>query len=162
MYLNGESQGARRKTGDDLHVEWSLSFTPGTLKAIGRIGGREILIREVKTAGAPAKIVLEADRSVIAADGEDLSFVTVKILDEEGTAVPYADNPILFEIFGAGKIAGIDNGLQTSEESFSENPHKAFNGLCLAVVESNTKSGKITLKATSEGLAGATVVINAK
>jgi beta-galactosidase len=162
LFLNGQSLGAKKKTGDDLHVMWRLSFTPGTLKAIGRSSGKEILFREVKTAGAPGKIVLEADRNVITADGNDLSFVTVKVLDEGGTLAPHAGNLINFEISGEGKIAGVDNGLQTSLEPFKANHRKAFNGLCLAVVQSTEKPGKITLKATSEGLEEAAIVIESK
>lgn len=162
LFLNGQSLGTKKKVGDDLHVMWRLSFTPGTLKAIGRTAGKEILIREVKTADAPAKIVLEADRNMIAANGEDLSFVTVKVLDERGTLVPHADNLIHFEISGEGQIAGVDNGLQTSDEPFKANYRKAFNGLCLAVIQSTAKAGRITLQATSEGLQEAAIVINSK
>jgi beta-galactosidase len=162
LFLNDQSLGTKKKIGDDLHVQWRLPFAPGTLKAIGRTAGKEILTREIKTAGAPAKIVLEADRNVIAADGLDLSFVTVKVLDEEGTLAPRADNLINFEITGEGRIAGVDNGLQTSAEPFQANYRKAFNGLCLAVIQSAEKPGRITLKATSEGLQEAAIVIDAK
>jgi beta-galactosidase len=162
LFLNGKSLGAKKKIGDDLHMMWRLSFSPGTLKAIGRTGGKEILVREIKTAGAPAKIVLEADRKVISADGLDLSFVTVKVLDDAGILVPRADNLINFEISGEGKIAAVDNGLQTSLEPFKANHRKAFNGLCLAVIQSTEKAGKITLEATSDGLAEATIVIDSK
>jgi len=82
------------------------------LKAAGRIGGM-VLTDEVNTAGPAAKIVLETDRSVITADGRDLSFVTVKVLDEQGTLVPDADNLIHFKVSGETKIAGSDNGSET-------------------------------------------------
>lgn len=162
LFLNGQSLGIKKKIGDDLHLMWRLPFTPGTLKAIGRTDGKEIQTQEIKTAGAPAKIVLEADRNVIKADGKDLSFITVKILDEEGTLVPHANNLIQFDISGQGKIAGVDNGLQTSDEPFKANYRKAFNGLCLVVVQSNEKAGKIILKATSGNLKEASVVIESK
>lgn len=162
LFLNGQSLGAKRKVGDDLHLAWHTTFAPGTLQAIGRSAGREILTREIKTAGAPAKIALAADRNAITADGKDLSFVTVKILDAEGTLAPRADNLINFEITGAGRIAGVDNGLQTSAESFKANHRKAFNGLCLAVIQSTEKPGRITLKATSESLEEAVIVIDSK
>ena len=162
LFLNDLSLGTKKKVGDDLHLMWRLSFAPGTLKAIGRTGGKEILVREVKTAGASAKIVLEADRKVITADGSDLSFVTVKVLDEGGTLTPRADNLINFEITGEGKIAGVDNGLQTSLEPFKANYRKTFNGLCLAVIQSTEKAGKITLRATSDGLEEAAIVIESK
>lgn len=162
LFLNGQSLGTKRKAGDDLHLAWRVPFAPGTLKAVGRTAGKDILTREIKTAGAPAKIVLEADRNVIAADGRDLSFVTVKVLDEEGTLAPTADNLINFEITGEGTITAVDNGLQTSAEPFKANYRQAFHGLCLAVVQSTEKAGRITLKATSEGLQEAAIVIEAE
>ena len=162
LFLNGKSLGTKKKIGDELHLMWKVPFTPGTLKAIGRTGGKEILTQEIKTAGAPANIVLEADRKVISADGNDLSFVTVKVVDEAGTLVPDADNLIHFTISAEGKIAGVDNGLQTSLESFKAHERKAFNGLCLSVIQSNEKAGRITLEATSDGLQRSSIVIESK
>ena len=162
LFLNGKSQGTKKKTGDELHMAWRLTYTPGTLKAIGRTGGKEVLTQEIKTAGAPAKMILHADRSTITADGKDLSFVTVKIVDSHGTPVPRADNLIHFNIEGEGKIIGVDNGSQTSDESFKVNFRKAFNGLCLAVIQSTEKAGKITLKAVSDGLGEETIAISSK
>ena len=162
LFLNGQSLGIRRKTGDDLHVAWRVPFVPGTLRAIGRTGGKEILTQEVRTAGPPAAIVLEADRNVITADAKDLSFVTVKVLDEGGTLVPHADNLVHFSISGEARIVGVDNGLQTSHESFKMNYRKAFNGLCLAVIRSSGKAGRITLSARSDGLKESSIVIDSK
>lgn len=162
LFVNGQSLETKKKAGDDLHLAWRVAFAPGALKAVGRTDGKEILTREIKTAGAPAKIAMEADRNVIAADGRDLSFVTVKVLDEDGTLAPRAGDLINFEITGEGNITGVDNGLQTSAEPFKANYRKAFHGLCLAVVQSTEKAGRITLKATSEGLQEAAIVIEAK
>jgi len=139
-----------------------VTYTPGTLKAIGRTGGKVILTQEVKTSGVPAKIVLNADRNIITADGKDLSFVTVKVLDAQGTLVPYADNLIHFNISGEGKVAGVDNGLQTSMESFKSNERKAYHGLCLVVIQSNEKAGRITVKATSDNLKESAIVIDSR
>ena len=162
LFLNDQSRGIKGKIGDALHVMWKVPFAPGVLKAVGRTGGKEILAQEIKTAGTPAKIVLEADRSIIAADGQDLSFVTVKVLDSQGTLVPYADNLIHFNISGEGKIAGVDNGLQTSMESFKASERKAFHGLALAVIQSVEKAGKIILQATSDGLIESSIVLETK
>jgi beta-galactosidase len=162
LFLNGQSQGTSKKTGDDLHLVWHLSFIPGTLKAIGRNSGKESLIQEIKTAGEPAKIVMEADRSKIIADGRDLSFVTVKILDKEGILVPYADNLIRFAISGAGRIAAVDNGLQTSREPFIADHRRAFHGLALVVIRAAESAGEINLQATSEGLEGSSIRIESK
>jgi len=162
LFLNGHSQGTKKKSGDDLHLAWRLSFTPGSLKAVGRTGGNEMLVREVKTAGAPARLALEPDRSVIGADGIDLSFVSVKVLDEAGTLVPRADNLVTFELRGEGRIIAVDNGLQTSHEDFKASSRTAFNGLCLAVIQSTNSAGQITLSAASPGIAGASVVITTR
>jgi len=162
LFLNGESVGAKVKGPDDFKLVWRLAFSPGTLKAIARKAGQEPLLREIRTAGEPAQIVLEADRSRIRADGIDLSFVTVKVLDSDGNLVPHADNLINLEIQGEGFIAGVDNGLQTSHEPFKAQHRKAFNGLCLAVIQSTGQTGQITLTATSEGLEQSIVTIAAE
>jgi beta-galactosidase len=159
---NGKSLGTKKKNGDDLHLQWKVKFEPGILKAMGRSEGKEELISIVKTAGMPAQIKLKADRTVISADGEDLSFITAEVLDKEGTFVPDAGNLVKFEISGPGKIIGVDNGSQTSHESFKNNFIKAFNGICLVVVQSSLKPGKIFLKAKSEGMDEQTVVIETK
>jgi beta-galactosidase len=162
LFLNNQSLGIRKKTGDDLHVKWSVPFQPGTLKAISRKDGKTVLTDEVKTAGAPAKIMLEADRNTINADGKDLSFITATIVDKDGVMAPRADNEIHFKISGTGFIAGVDNGSETSHESFKGNEHAALNGLALAILQSNGQKGIITLTATAEGLQPATIVIRAK
>ena len=87
LFVNGKSVGKRSKKGDDLHVMWRIPFEAGTLKAISRKGGKEVLVKEVKTAGAPAKIELIADRKNIKADGKDLSFITVRVVDKDGNLV---------------------------------------------------------------------------
>jgi beta-galactosidase len=162
LFLNDQSLGTKAKVGDALHVMWKVPFASGMLKAIGRTGGKEILTQQIKTAGLPAKIVLDADRNIITADGKDLSFVTVKVLDAQGTLVPYADNLIQFNISGEGTIAGVDNGLQTSMESFKAIERKAFHGLALAVIQSNEKTGRIIVKATSDGLKDSSIVLETK
>ncbi len=160
LFLNGKSLGVKRKTGDELHLMWRVPFTPGTLKAVGT-KDKKTLTTEIKTAGKPEKIILDADRNQISADGKDLSFITVKILDKDSTMVPYADNLVNFKISGPGKIIGVDNGSETSHESFKANFRKAFNGLCLVVIQSKNKTGKIKLEANSEGLKGTKILINA-
>jgi len=162
LFLNSQSQGTKKKVGNELHMAWRLAFSPGTLRAVGRTVGKETLVRVVKTAGAPATIALEADRALIAADGKDLSFVTVRVLDGEGTLVPHADNLIDFEVSGEGRVAGVDNGLQTSHEPFKATSRKAFNGLCLAVIQSGKTAGRVTVTARSAGLAAGSAVITTR
>lgn len=162
LYLNGKSVGIKKKTGDDLHVMWRLKFAPGTLKAVSRKNGKVVLTKEIHTAGAPAKIELSADRSNIKADGKDLSFVTVRILDKDGNVVPDADNLVAFKLGGEAFIAAVDNGDPVTHDSFKVPYRKAFHGLALAIVQAKEKAGTITFTATSAGLAPATITIKAK
>lgn len=162
LYLNGKSLGIQKKTGDDLHVMWRVKYEPGTLKAISRKNGKTILTREIHTAGAPAKIELTADRSQIKADGKDLSFITVKILDKDGNVVPDADNKVNFKIAGDGSIASVDNGDPVSHDPFKADYRKAFHGLALAIVQAKEKAGTITLTASADGLKSATLVLKSK
>ncbi|SMC38486.1 beta-galactosidase GalB [Pedobacter africanus] len=162
LFLNGKSLGTRSKQGDDLHVVWKVQYEPGTLKAVSRKNGRTVLVKEIHTAGKPAKIELVADRRAIAADGSDLSFVTVSILDDEGNLVPGADNLVKFKLEGGGRIAGVDNGFQASLEPFKADYRKAYRGLCLAIVQAGNKAGKLKLTAVSAGLTSAVVEISVK
>jgi len=162
LFLNGRSLGVRQKAEDIFHLVWRVPWESGEVKAIGKDPGKEILEKTIKTAGEPSKIVLSADRDVIHADGSDLSFITVKITDANGIVVPNANNHVQFNIEGAGVIAGVDNGLQTSHESFKADHRNAFNGLCLVIVQSLEKPGIITLTASSEGLEGVSMDIKVR
>jgi beta-galactosidase len=121
-----------------------------------------VLTSKVATAGPAYKIALTADRKIIASGGDDLSFVTVKVLDKNGNLVPDAANLVRFEVTGGGSIAGVDNGNETSMESFKDNKRKSFNGLCLAVIRAANTKGNIVLKATSAGLQTAQITIISK
>jgi beta-galactosidase len=161
LFLNEKSLGVKKKQGDEMHVMWRVPYQTGTLKAISRKSGQPVLTSEIKTAGKPANIEMIADRIVIKADGTDLSFVTVKITDKDGNMVPNADNLVNFKVEGEGIIAGVDNGYQASMESFKANYRKAYNGMCLVIIQSNGKFGKIILEASSEGLKGTNLNIKA-
>ncbi|MDX2045838.1 MAG: beta-galactosidase GalB, partial [Chitinophagaceae bacterium] len=152
LFLNGKPLGARKKKEDDMHVGWKVKYEPGVLKAISKKDGSVVLTREIKTAGKPSKIILNADRNIISASGTDLSFITVKVADENGTLVPYADDLVKFKVSGGGFLAGVDNGNPASHESFKAKEHKVFNGLCVAVIQSSGKKENITVTAASKGL----------
>jgi beta-galactosidase len=159
LFLNGKSLGIKKKDNDHLHVQWRVRFQPGTLKAVSRKNGKTVLVKEIKTAGRPAKIIVTADRTSLRSN-DDLSFVTVQIVDANGTLIPDADNLVHFTISGPGYLAGVDNGLQTSMESFKAPFRKAYNGLCLAVIGTQEKKGTIVLKASAEGFAPASIVLH--
>ena len=159
LFLNGESLGVKSKPDDAFHVCWRVPFTPGTLKAVSRRDGKEVLTREIRTAGEPARIMLIPDRSALHADGTDLSFVTVEIQDKDGNLVPYADNLLRFTVEGDGFIAGTDNGDQNDPVSLKKPERHAFYGKAMAVIQNTGKAGTIRLKATAEGLPDAIVEI---
>jgi beta-galactosidase len=150
------------RTTSDLHLTWTVPYAPGTLKAVGTKDGKVVATYEVSTTGDPAAIDLSVDRDVIAADRRDVAHFTVKILDAQGRVVPTADNEVAFEIQGEGKIIGVDNGNPVSHEDFKGKTRKAFNGLCLAIVQSTVKAGRIQLMATSPGLKSSSVAITTK
>lgn len=162
LFVNGKSQGVKTKGKDEFHVMWRVPFEAGSIKVISRKDGKEVLTREIKTAGEPAQIRLTPDRSEIAADGTDLSFVTVEILDKDGNLCPWAENLVNFEVEGSAFVAGVDNGSPISLESFKASNRKAFYGKCLVVLQNNGTEGKIQLKATSEGLQDQTIKLKAE
>lgn len=162
LFLNDISLGTKKKEDDRFHVMWRVNYKPGELKAWSRRFETVIMEKVIKTAGTPYKIELIPDKQHIQADGKDLSFVTVRITDENGTLVPYADNLIKFEINGPGFIAGVDNGYQASHEPFKANHRKAFNGMCLVIIQTSGKKGSITLNAQSEHLISKTVTLKAR
>ena len=159
LYINGKSQGIRSKDSEHLHVVWNVTFEPGTVKVVARKDGVETASREIHTAGEPAQIRLTPDRSKIKSNGTDLSFVTVEILDKDGNLCPNADNLVQFQIEGKGFIAGVDNGSPISLERFKDNKRKAFYGKCLVVVQNDSRKGKIKVKASSEGLNDAHIIL---
>lgn len=163
LFLNDKSLGEKKFSDtEDLHLEWQVPYSSGTLKAIGKNKGKIVCAEEVHTTGAPAKIILTPDRTEISADGQDLSFVKVEIVDTNGGVCPNADNLVKFKISGEGSIAGVGNGNPISHEYFKASERKAFHGLCLVVVQSKGEKGTIHLSAESEGLQGSELVIHVK
>lgn len=158
LFLNNTSLGTRQKD-TSLHVKWRVPFTPGTLKAVSKKDGKIVLQQERKTAGKPAAIRLLPDRTTIKADGNDLSFITVQVIDKDGNIVPNADMQIKFKVKGVGQLKGVDNGSPVSHSSFKASYCNALNGFCLAVIQSATGPGKISFTAEAEGLSSGTINI---
>ena len=161
LFLNGKSLGLKKKGQYEYRLRWDdVVYQPGELKVVAYKNGKKWATDVMKTAGPAAKLTLQADRSTIKADGQDLSFVTVTIADKDGLPVPRSQNRIHFDISGPGEIVATDNGDATSFESFQSHERKAYNGLCLVIIRAKTgESGKITLQAASESLAGAEIPI---
>jgi beta-galactosidase len=160
LLLNGKSLGVKKmKDYIENRIPWNLNYEPGTLKAIARKNGQVVAADELKTAGTPARILLSADTSIIAANGMDLAYVTATVVDAKGVVVPDANNDIQFSVEGVGTLAGVGNGDLYSDEPFVANNRKAYKGKCLLIVRSGSTTGTVKIKATAKALSSASVTI---
>ncbi|MBR5038112.1 MAG: DUF4982 domain-containing protein [Prevotella sp.] len=149
LFINGKSQGVRRKTAEqpegrydmhqtkaklnsEYHVGWRVTFEPGEVKAVARKNGKVVNEQVIKTAGAPASIRLTPDYQ-----GKTTTFVNVEVVDKDGNLCPLAEDQIYFSTNGEAEIIGTDNGCQTSMENFKAPQRKAFFGKCMVVVKGN-------------------------
>lgn len=183
LFINGKSQGRRTK---DLSITpensadsastaefkrqqryrlmWmDTKYEPGTVKVVAyNDKGEAVAEKEIRTAGKPYRIVLEADRQSIKADGRDLSFVTVKVVDKDGNLCPNAQNLIKYNVKGHGFYRAGANGNPVSLELFHEPQMQVFNGMMTAIVQTDGTEGEITLSATAKGLKEGKIVIKAE
>ena len=152
LLLNGKSLGRSAKTRDRLHAFWGeVVFEPGRLEAVSYKDGREVARTVRQTAGPAAGLRLTADRSLIDADGYDLSFVTIEAVDESGLPVPTADAMLRFQVKGCGELFGVDNGNAADTLSLKGDRKQLFSGKALAVVRSlRGETGTATLTVSSE------------
>lgn len=135
-------------------------YEPGTVKVVAYDkDGKAVAEKEIHTAGKAHHIVLTADRENYKADGKDLAFVRVSVVDKDGNLVPDAENDIRFSVSGAGSYHASANGNSASTESFQAPHMKAFHGELTTIVRTDTKPGNITLKATAPGLKAATLTL---
>ena len=183
LFINGKSQGKRTK---DLTVTpensadstsmmsfkrqqryrlmWmDTKYEPGTVKVVAyNDKGEAVAEKEIHTAGKPHHIELEADRQTIKADGRDLSFITVKVVDKDGNLCPDAQHLIKYSVKGEGFYRAGANGNSVSLELFHEPRMQVFNGMMTAIVQTNGKPGDIILTATGKGLKVGKIVIKAE
>ncbi len=171
LFLNGRSLGERRKLSfaeaetkchsmsgsTEFHISWRVPFEPGELKAVAKKDGRAVRETVVRTAGAPASLRLVPDREVISADGREMCFVTVEVLDKDGNLCPKADNLIRFEVSESAEIAGVDNGSPISLERFKSDRRHAMYGKALVILKPACSAGKVTLRAVSNDGSGKTI-----
>jgi beta-galactosidase len=164
LFLNGVSQGRKQRGANDYRLRWDdVSYAPGELSVVAYKNGEEWARDAVKTAGAATQLLLAPDRSTIAADGKDLSFVTATVADAEGLLVARSTNAITFTVSGPGEIVATDNGNAIDRNAFPNPTRKAFNGLALAIVRARPgQSGEIVVTATATGLTQATATIVAQ
>lgn len=146
-------------TTGDLHLMWDVPYEPGTLKAVGRKGGKVVVEEEMRTTGTPVAIRLSVDRSSINADQMSVAHVKTEVVDENGYTIPDANNLIQLTVEGAGKLIGFDNGNPRDSTSMKSSQRRTFNGLALAIIQSDSKPGSIRVKAVSPSIKAALLEI---
>jgi len=163
LFLNNELVGENETTeSQQFKAVFTLPYQEGVLKAVGIENGKEMESKTLQTAGEASNISLKADRTTISADGQDLSFITIEILDKNGIRQPNANNRLEFSISGPGVIAGVDNADIKDLDSYAGNSRKAWKGKALLVIRSTKKPGVITLHVSSKGLKEAGLTIKSE
>jgi beta-galactosidase len=160
LFLDDQSLGQKPCSQEQkFKAEFEVVYTPGELRAVGFVAGKSVSEQTLTTTGDPVQIRLIADRTEILADGFDLSYVTVEVLDSDGSPHPTADNNIFFTTNGPGKILAVGNSNPTSEELYVGNQRKVHRGRALVVIKSTDQWGEILLNAQADGLEGANITI---
>lgn len=167
LFVNGKSQGRKKHDKssrlDRYRLRWNdVVYQPGNITVVAyNAKGNAADTLTVKTAGEPARIVLNADRQTISSKGRDLSFVTVSLVDKDGNPCPTADNEMAFDVKGAGSFRAVCNGDATSLVTFNSHQMPLFSGKLVVIVEGE-QPGTATLTVSSEGLPDATLPIEVK
>ncbi|HEX5399853.1 MAG TPA: glycoside hydrolase family 2 TIM barrel-domain containing protein [Verrucomicrobiae bacterium] len=160
LELNGKAIATN--SVNKMIARFKVPYQSGELRAIGLTDGKPIVSASLRTAGEPATIRLTADRSTIRANRNDLSYVTVEVVDKNGNVVPSATIPIHFTVTGAGELAATGSPSPNDAASFHVPIRKTFEGRCLAILRPEGNPGKITLKAETDGLKAATLVVETR
>jgi beta-galactosidase len=163
VFLNDRLIG-EKPAGEEQRFQavFSVPYTPGTLRAVGVRGGREVAESVLATAGEAVRLRLTADRASVKADGQDLSFITVEAVDAKGRLQPNAAHEIRFTLSGPGTIVAAGNGDGKSSEGYQGGRCTLFHGRALAIVRTSKTAGSLRLEATAPGLDAATVTIRAR
>jgi beta-galactosidase len=163
LFLNDKLIG-EKPTGreQEFKAVFEVPYGPGTLKAVGIRGGRAVAESVLTTVGSAAGLRLAADRRVVKADGEDLSFVTVEAVDAQGRLQPHADQEVQFSISGPGVIAAVGNGDGQDPAPYQGDRRKLFQGRALVVIRTTGQPGTIKLTARTAGLSDGSVEVEAE
>jgi len=161
LFLNGKSLGKKTLAdAPDRIRRWWVHFESGELKAVGTGSGKEVVYRLV-TAGAPARLDLISDQTHLAANGEDVAQIEIRLVDAHGILVPNHDAVCSVQVAGAGRLLALDNGNQSDMTPPTADSRKLHNGRALAIVQSRRQSGPITVKVTASGLPEAELKLQA-
>lgn len=160
LFLNGRSQGVKKiNRAESLHAEWDVHYQQGELKAVARKDGKVVASQIMRTAEEPARLELRADRTEIAADGSDLSFIEVKLTDAKGTQCPDADRMVHVMVEGDGELLGVGNGSALNHSPFTGSQVQTFYGLCRVIVKSTRTGGAMKVSVSADGVEAAQVEI---
>ncbi len=163
LELNGKNIGEKSVSGEtNLTAKFDVPYAPGQLRAVGLTDGNIVSETSLTTTGKPVGIKLTADRNIINADRNDLSYISVEIVDSNGNRVPNAEIPIRFSVSGAGTLAGQASAAPNKPASFQSPARETFQGRCIAIVRPTGSKGTITLNAAAEGLKTAAITIQTK
>jgi beta-galactosidase len=160
LELNGKAIATN--SVNKMTARFKVPYQPGELRAVGLTGGKPVASASLRTVGQPEAIRLTADRPKIRADRNDLCYVTVEVVDQNGNVVPDAANPIHFTVTGAGELAATGSGSPNDAVSFRLPLRTTYQGRCLAILRPQGDAGKITLKAEADGLKPAAVVVRTR
>jgi beta-galactosidase len=181
LYLNGRFLGEKRiefprqgtaggwnsyampqifPTTADLHMAWDVPYEPGLLRAVGKRQGEVVVTAEVRTAGPAASLRLSVDRAEIRAGSRDVAHVAVEVVDADGVVVPTSDDLVRFTVEGVGRLLAVGNGDPADHGSYQASERRAFHGLLLAMIQSSDVTGKVTVRARTDGLEPASVEIS--
>ena len=163
LFLNGKSLGRKKKGSYEYRLRWdSIKYAPGILKAVAYKKGKKWAEQSIQTAGNPTILKASADRYNLSSDN-DLSFITVSVLDAKGNTVPGAANLIEFSIEGPGEIVATDNGDPADLVAFNSTKRSAFSGFALAIIRSKKgEKGAIKVIVTSAGIKTDTITLMRK
>lgn len=158
LFLNGESLGRKTAGAENKKkVSYKVPYEKGELKAIGYDGNSKVVENILKTSGAVSTIGMTADREQIVANGHDLSYITIELLDNNGILDPKAENQLNFSIEGDAEIIAVGNANPISLESYTDLTRKAWRGKCLVIVKAGYNASDITLTAKAEGFKDSTI-----
>lgn len=163
LTLNGEEIGSSETNrSNEFTASFEVPYQSGTLLAIGYNGNQVVEEIKLHSAGEAVALRIACDREIIAADGQDLSYLTVEVVDEKGTRLPFGEEEVNFTIEGPGDIIGVGSAKPNSVESFQQMSRTTFEGRCIAIVKSGERAGEITVTATSQGMKAATAKITSE
>ena len=159
LFVNGKSQGKKTLPVKRPELVWDVNYEAGEIKAIGYRNGKAIAEDILKTAEKPAKLIVEPDVTSLKANGLDVAYFNVRLVDKHGTLVPNADTRIDFKVTGSGVNAGVDNGNILSDEPWQADYRTTYNGRCQLVVRSTSQPGTVKVQVKAKGLRPVTLTL---